>query len=162
MRPPVSSPKRCQAADCDRLAHGLGLCKRHYDAQRWESGAARRPRTTSTKGKRMPRKPTKRCTVDGGCSVKVFARGLCRKHYDAARKDKRHQAAADKRAQAARLAPRELPWLDLLLKVLADTPKLDGDCKDMDARMFDGETESDTRQALAVCEACPVRQSCAA
>lgn len=51
--------------------------------------------------------------------------------------------------------------LDLLAKVLRNTPSLPGSlCLD-DPRLFDGDNDGDTAEAIAVCHRCPAFDACA-
>src|SRR5271166_2763280 len=155
----MASPTHCQAADCDRTPHARGLCKHHYDADRAARGVyERKPTKRKRRSEQVPRatKPTHcvECNAEG-----THAKGWCRSCYDHWR-TQRGVFAPKPKPRAFALEPTATPHLDLLLKVLRDLPKLDGDCKDFDPRVFDGETEADVTAALAVCAGCPLRQQC--
>lgn len=62
--------KKCIVENCERLAHGRGLCPMHY--RRW--------RLYGDHLSVAPPRKTRMCEVDG-CTNRHMAHGLCCKHY---------------------------------------------------------------------------------
>lgn len=86
--------------------------------------------------------------VHGSCHSQAALQGMCRRHHA--------------ELTPGRRPPTREPWLELIAAIIADTPKLDGPCKTMAPRIFEGRTEADIDAALAACNSCGVRRQCAA
>ena len=90
---PKDKAKTCSVKGCKKPARAKGLCSKHYQQKRYnkldKKPAAKKTRKGKKKATRRA-KPAKRKTKKSnpgktckmkGCSKKVYARGLCGRHF---------------------------------------------------------------------------------
>lgn len=83
-------PTVCAAPDCPASHYAAGLCRPHYERlRRWRSAQnlprLARPTATPAPAEWSRRHP-KTCTMTG-CTRPYSARGMCRAHYEQARRN---------------------------------------------------------------------------
>jgi Transcription factor WhiB len=93
-----------------------------------------------------------------GCDKRVYARGICRTHYDQARHLSRRSG---KPPQFIQREP-TVDWIDLVVKVIRQSAPLPGAaCTRADPRLFDyHEGDPAPVAALQICQTCPVLSQC--
>lgn len=95
------------------------------------------------------------------CGRPVRATGLCYRHYKATW-DQARTATTPARVRPDTSAA---PWIELLAKVLADTPALPGAACRQYVELYDRAADGDrdaAQEAIEVCGRCPVLKQCAA
>lgn len=118
-------------------------------------------------------KPKPKNCSEADCVGTIVIRGLCRRHYDRQRgagtNGNRYVTRTQAERQAVKRGGVETPCIDLIAAIIRcaegpnePVPTLDGACKSLPPRLFDGATEEDIAVATAACESCPVLSACRA